>query len=144
MSNLKEPKHFLYFRIIGFSLLFVGILLIILGTAVFRKEFADHTIINSALFVPGMFLCCFCAPCLFIGFGPKIRKMQIESQKYMQQSNKNNLSDIASTSADISSDAIRKTAKAIKNGVKETKYCKHCGSEIDADSKFCKDCGNNQ
>ncbi len=27
-------------------------------------------------------------------------------------------------------------------GEKDTKFCKHCGAEIDADSKFCEECGN--
>ena len=146
MNNLKEPKHFLIFRIIGFLLLFIGALLIVLGCAVFRTErsVGDGTIMNFALFVPGVFLCIFCIPCLITGFAPKINKMQIESHKYMQQSNKNNLKDIASTSADITGDAVTKTAKAIKNGLKETKFCKHCGAEIDYDSKFCKECGKNQ
>ena len=33
--------------------------------------------------------------------------------------------------------------KAIKEGLKDTMYCKHCGKEVDVDSKFCKHCGGN-
>ena len=144
MSKLKEPKHFLTFRIIGFCLLIVGIILIVLGCVVFRTPFGHGTKENFALLVPGMFLSVFCIPCLFIGFATKINKMQIESAKYMQQSNKDDLTDIANTSADISSEAISKSAKAIKSGLNETKFCKHCGAKIDIDSKFCKDCGKAQ
>ena len=144
MNKTKEPKHFLTFRIIGFCSLAVGIILIILGCVVFRMPFGNGTTENFALLVPGMFLTVSCAPCLFIGFAPKISKMQVESAKYMQQSNKDDLTDIANTSADISSEAISKSAKAIKSGLNETKFCKHCGAKIDIDSKFCKDCGKAQ
>lgn len=144
MDKPKEPKHFLVFKIVGFSLLLVGITLIILGCVVFRVKFGDGDMPNFALFVPGLFISVFSVPCLFVGFAPKINKMQIDSVKYMQEFNKGNLSDIANTSADISSDALTQVAKSIKKGVKDSKYCKHCGAEIDADSKFCKECGKEQ
>ena len=80
---------------------------------------------------------------LFVGFSPNIMSMNAKTVKYMQQENKEVLKDIATTSAEISEEAIVKKTKAVKKGLvsKETMYCKHCGQEIDADSKFCKKCG---
>lgn len=146
MNNLKEPKHFKTFRIVAFSLLFVGIILIILGCVVFRQEwgFDNDTIPNFGLMVPGIFLCFFSFPCFFLGFMPKINKMSIDSAKYMQESNKENLTDIANTTADIVDESITKVVSSVKKGMKETKFCKHCGAKIDKDSKFCKDCGKEQ
>ena len=57
---------------------------------------------------------------------------------------KGDLTDIADTGADIASGAIKKTVKAIKEGLKDTKFCKHCGAEIDANSVFCNKCGKEQ
>lgn len=145
MSDLKEPKHFLVLRILGFSFLTLGIVLIILGCAVFRMEFGSNdTTINPALFAPGMFLCIGSITCFLLGYSAKIEKMAIQSKKYIQDSNKENLKDIANLSADISSEAITKVGKSIKEGIKDKVFCKHCGAEIDSDSKFCKKCGKEQ
>ena len=78
---------------------------------------------------------------LMLGFRPEISKMATKSVKYIQQENKEVLKDIASTNAEINSDAVTTTARAIKEGLKNTIFCKHCGKEIDADSKFCRYCG---
>ena len=78
---------------------------------------------------------------LMFGFRPELSKMTIKSAKYIQQENREDLKDLTKTSAEIASDAIKTTTKAIKEGLKDSMYCKHCGAEIDADSKFCKSCG---
>ena len=57
---------------------------------------------------------------------------------------KEDLKDIVSTSAEIHKDAITSTAKAVKEGLKDTMFCKHCGNEIDVDSKYCRFCGKEQ
>lgn len=106
-------------------------------------------------------------------FSPKMRGKfmgrQVKSMKYMMDSSKDTLSDIATTnvkirkdildkneddlrdisrrSADIEKDAIKTKARAVREGLfgdEETKYCKHCGKEIPADSAFCKYCGKKQ
>ena len=109
-------------------------------------------------------------------FSPKLRaKMmgqQVKSMKYMLDENKDNLTDIATTTggiaaqsfnniinenedalrnstnkvSDIAAPAIEKTTRAIKKGFTESDnvYCKHCGASIDSDSKFCKSCGKEQ
>ena len=73
-----------------------------------------------------------------------LSKTMIGIQKDVQEENKDSLTSIASTSADINSEAITKKAKAVKKGLKDTKFCKNCGKEIDADSNFCSKCGCEQ
>ena len=60
------------------------------------------------------------------------------------EENKDDLKHIADNTADIVNEALTKTAEAFKNGIKDTKFCKHCGAQIDADSKFCSKCGKEQ
>ncbi len=141
MSEMKEPKHLKVFRIVGFSMLGLGMLLVILGCVLFVRA---EGFICFAMIVPGSFLIVGCGLCLFIGFSAKMENMEIEKTKYIQERNKTNLKDIANTSADIASEPLTKVTKSIKAGLKETKYCKHCGAQIDFDSKFCKNCGKEQ
>ena len=70
--------------------------------------------------------------------------MQTKSIKYIQEENKDDLAEIAETSADIVGEAITKTAKAVSDGFEEKMFCRHCGERIPADSKFCKKCGREQ
>ena len=144
MKN-KKPKIFLVLKIIAPIMLIGGIILIILGTTVFAESFGDgFTSPNFALLAPGLFLTTFSLPCFFSAFEPKIHKTLIETQRYIQEENKEALTDIANTRADIHGEALTKTASSIKKGLRNTKYCKHCGAEIDADSKFCSNCGKEQ
>ena len=79
---------------------------------------------------------------------PKIRakfmSRQIKATKYMIDEVENDLTDIATKRANINKEGIEITAKAIKDGLKDTVYCKYCGEKIDKDSKFCKICGKEQ
>ena len=110
---------------------------------------------------------------LLMIFSPKLRGKfmgrQMKATKYMLDSSKDTISDIATTgvkikkdvidknegdlkdiaqkSADIEKGAIKTKARAIREGLlkdDETVFCKHCGKEIAADSKFCKHCGKEQ
>ena len=110
---------------------------------------------------------------LLMTSSPKLRGKfmgrQMKATKYMLDSSKNTISDIATTgvkikkdvidkneedlkdiaqkSADIEKGAIKTKARAIREGLlkdDETVFCKHCGKEIAADSKFCKRCGKEQ
>lgn len=141
MSKTPGPKHFKVFRIIGFSLLVIGIVLIILGLIIGSDTFDMP---HMGMLVPGVFLVFFSISFIFIGFSPKIRKIQIDSAKYFQEDNKEALTDMANTRADISKDAITEVAKAVSESIRNHKYCKHCGAKIDADSKFCSECGKPQ
>ena len=61
--------------------------------------------------------------------------------EYIQDQNKQDLADISDNTADIMSGAITKTVQAVKSGLDDTMFCKHCGAQIDADSAFCNKCG---
>lgn len=82
-------------------------------------------------------------------FSPKLRgKMmsrQIKATKYMMDESKEDIKSISDDMANATKDSIKTTTRAIKEGFTEDNiYCKHCGSEIDADSKYCKKCGKEQ
>lgn len=65
----------------------------------------------------------------------------IRSKKRILDENEDDLKDIKDAEIRINKDAIRETAKAIKEGFTEDQYCKHCGKSVDSDSKYCKYCG---
>lgn len=155
----QEPKIFKVLRIVAPCLLIVGVTLIILACTVFAKEAWHGKEVCWWMLMPGIFMVFFSFPAFFIGFTPKITKTMakvnmniqreiapemIKMTKDIQQQSKEDLTEMSNTSADISSEAITKTARAIKKGLKDTKFCKHCGAEIDADSKFCNNCGGEQ
>ena len=78
-------------------------------------------------------------------FRGKIMSNQVKAVKHMTDYSKEDLKTIADTEVEISASALKKKAKAIKEGLTEEKmYCKHCGSLIDNDSTFCKKCGKKQ
>ena len=54
---------------------------------------------------------------------------------------KDDIKSISDNVAEATKGATKTTARAIKEGLKDFVYCKHCGAEIDTDSKFCKACG---
>lgn len=145
MEKVKEPKYLKVLRYVGITLLIVGIVLIVLGAAVFRTEWGmGDTIPNLWLLIPGVMMVFISFSLILMGFMPKIQKMTIQGARYMQDQNKETLSDMASTQADIHSEAITKVTKSVKEGLEDHKYCKYCGAEIDADSKFCQYCGKEQ
>ena len=131
MDN-KRNKIFTIFKALGFTSLGVGILLIILGTVVFRGSFGDGTIPNIPLLVIGAFLIPISLALIIWGFSKKISAFMIGTIGDIQSENKDTMKNMASTT------------KAIKDGIKDTKFCKHCGTKIDNDSKFCKNCGKEQ
>ena len=82
-------------------------------------------------------------------FSPKLRgKMlanQIKATKYMMDETKGDIKSISDDMANATKDGITVTAKAIRNGLLEdTKFCKHCGENIDSDSIYCNKCGKKQ
>lgn len=137
MEN-KKPKFFLVLKIVAICMLVVGVTLIVLGTTKYK---IDDYMLNPALFAPGIVLTVLSLPCFIISFLPEIQRLGVKTIKYMQNANKEDLKDISTQSVDIRSEAIKNTAKSIKDGIKDTMYCKECGAVIDADSKYCKECG---
>lgn len=138
MDNNNKPKHFMIFKIIGL----IGIVFAIIGFILTITGFGDfesnNFMIGGFMVVFGLF---FGISGLLMGFRPEITKMATKSARYIQQENKEDLSDIATNAADITSEAITKTTKAIKKGLEDKIFCKHCGEKIDSDSKFCNKCG---
>ncbi len=143
----KKPKVFTVLKILGPCVIAIGIVLIVLGVVVFPEPFGfsgEMTQPNFALLVPGVFVAFAGLPMTVMGFMLEINKTTVKTARYLQEETKEDLTEMADTSADIASGAIKKTVKAVKEGLKDTKYCKHCGAEIDADSKFCSECGKEQ
>ena len=69
----------------------------------------------------------------------------VQLLKYEQQEIKEDLTEIATTNAEIHAAAVEKTAEAVANGLAEDKVaCKHCGEMIEAGSQFCNHCGKKQ
>ena len=141
MSNNNKPKYFIIFKIVGF----IGIILAIIGFILACKGFGDfesnNFMIGGLMATFGLFMG---VSCLVIGFRPEITKMSTKSIKYIQQENKEDLKDIINTTAEIASEAVTKTTTAIKQGIEDAIFCKHCGAKIDFDSKFCNKCGKEQ
>ena len=145
MNENKKPKVFKVLKVIAPILLVLGIILIILGTAVFPQTWGGNAVApNAAFFAPGMIIAFFSIPCFVFAYMPSINKTMIKTAKYLQDDNKEDLTDMADTAADITSNAVTKTVRAVKKGLADTKYCRHCGEQIEADSKFCKHCGKEQ
>ena len=141
MNNNNKPKYFIIFKIVGF----IGIILAIAGFVLTFVGFGDfesnNFMIGGLMATFGLFIG---VSGLVIGFRPEITKASTQSIKYIQQENKEDLKDIASTAVEITSEAITKTATAIKTGLDDKMFCKHCGEKIDSDSKFCNKCGKEQ
>ncbi len=136
----EAPKHLLLCKILGLIILPIGVALFITGLVFFgdfERGLFSLAMVGLPLIPVSIIL-------LTIGFRSEMVKLSARTAQYIQQETKEELTDIASTSADISSEAITKTAKAVRKGLKDTIYCKHCGAEIDSDSKFCKTCGKSQ
>lgn len=141
MSDNKKPIHFLILKIVGL----IGIALVVMGLIFIFTGFGDFE--SNSFMIGGMLLpfgAIMTGIGISIGFSPEFAKMRTKATKYIQQENKEDLTDIASNRADIMSGAVKKTAQAVKEGLEDSVYCRHCGAEIDADSVFCKKCGKSQ
>lgn len=81
-------------------------------------------------------------------FSPKLRgklmSRQIKAGKYMMDESKDDIKSISDDIAFATKDSVKTTVRAIKEGFKDSIYCKYCGNEIDSDSKYCKKCGKEQ
>lgn len=164
MDN-KKPKHFLVLKAIGFTLLAIGIILIISGILIDVPEMGEDNWFEmsskkSGTIFGGVACCIISSAVLAAGFRPEISKMMTRSAKYIQEENKEDLKDIVGTTADIAGDAITKTTRAIKKGLQENKEdlkdIANISAEINEEAikksakavkdgfgnkKFCKHCG---
>ena len=163
-KKTQMPKHLKIMMIVSPLMLVIGIVFLIVAVSTSQAVFLVPSLL---LLFPGLFCCVFT-------FAPLMQKHSIKTQKYIQESSRDDLTDIMSTGLGIGIDAtsnaidenegdLRNIAdksadimagpmatmagsisRGIKEGAKDTKFCKHCGSEIDRDSKFCSECGGQQ
>lgn len=145
----KKPKIFLVLKILASVLIVAGIVLIIIGATMDNPDmsssgwFDAQSSRNGFIFcgvgvlIVGIFL-------LLTAFVPSFQKINIKTKKYIIDQNKEDLQDISSQAADIVSPAVTKVTKAVKDGARQSKFCKDCGAKIDEDAKFCPFCGKKQ
>ena len=139
---MKKPFIFTVLKIVGVG----GIVCAVAGMVLTVKGFGDFETNN---FMIGGFMTTFGLfvgiSSLISGFRPEMTKMAIKTHKYIQNESKEDLTDIATSSAEITSEAVTLTARAVSEGFYGDKvFCKECGAKIDADSKFCRECGTKQ
>ena len=163
-KKTQMPKHLKIMMIVSPITIVIGIVFIIIAISTDLGIFV----------VPAMLFLALGSFCGFLALMPLMQKHAIKTKKYIQESNRDDLTDIMSTGLGIGIDAtstaineneddLRNIAdksagimagpmetmagsisRGIKEGAKDTKFCKHCGSEIDRDSKFCSECGGQQ
>ena len=139
---MKKPFIFLILKIVGIVGIGLGIFGLVLAINGFGDFESNNFMIGSFVATFGIFVGIFG---LVIGFRPEISKMAAKSARYIQEETREDLTAMASTSAEIVEDAVTRTASAVREGLTgDTVYCMHCGAKIDADSKFCKSCGKEQ
>ena len=139
---MKKPSSFIIFRIIGSIGIAAGILGIILVITGFGDFESNNFMVGGFLATFGFFIG---ISCTVIGFLPEMSKMAVQTHKYIQNENKDDLKEIADTAAEINADAVTTIAHAAAEGFSQnTVFCKECGAKIDADSKFCRYCGTKQ
>ena len=137
----KKPKHFLVLKIVGFACLCVaicGIVFIVKGF----NDFESNNFLIGAMMFPFALVATF--TCLMLGFSPEMAKLNAKSAKYIQEENKKDLTDIATNSAEIISDAVSITTKSVVKEVEKTAVCKNCGVALEEGSVFCNKCGEKQ
>ena len=137
----QQPKHFLLWKIVGVVGVFVFVTAVILAITGFGDFESNSFMIGSLLLPLGVVLTVLG---ITIGFAPEIAKARAKTIRQIQEATKEDLTAIASATAEIMSDAVTTTASAVAEGMRETKFCKHCGKEIDIDAKFCSICGKEQ
>ena len=131
----------LVLKIIGIIGIVVGIVGFVISAQGFGDFESNNFMIGGIMGCVGIFVG---LSCLIYGFMPQIMKVQLNTVRNIQEQNKELLKDIADTNAEITSDAVTKTASAVMRGLEDKVFCKHCGAQIDADSKFCSSCGGKQ
>lgn len=148
-KETKKPLIFLILKIIGFALLAAGICLFIYSSTIKVPEMGhpdwfDKETLKGDLIFGAIAICMISVFILIASFMPAFSKVSVKTARYIQDENKEDLKAMATTQAEISEEAIAKSAKAIKRGFQDSKFCKYCGQEIDSDSVFCSKCGKEQ
>lgn len=137
----KKTIYFLLLKILGVAGFIAAIVGIVLAVRGFSDLESNNFMIGNFLAVLGIGAGFFGITC---GCAPEIAKAKAKFHRYVQEESKEDLTAIASNTADIMSDAVTTTARAVSDGLHKTIFCKHCGKEIDFDSKYCSACGKEQ
>ena len=141
MNNNKKPITSLIMKIVGFAGISIVITALVLIFTGFGDFESNNFMIGGMLLPLGIIMT---ALGFAIGFKREIAKSHIETMRYVQQENKEALTDIANTTAEIMSGAVTTTAQAMNAGLQNTNYCIYCGAQIDASAIFCSRCGRKQ
>ena len=95
---MKKPIHYLVFKLLAVvfgTLTVVGIVLAVKGFGDFES---NNFMIGGMMSTFGLVATIFCA---LTGFRPEIVKASMQSTRYIQQQNKEEMRDIATTQAEI-------------------------------------------
>ena len=139
---MKKPFSLIIFKIVGIAGIACALFGIILSIRGFGDFETNNFMIGGFLTTFGLFIGISFS---ILGFRPEISKMAIQSQKYIQEENKEALKEISDTTAEIHANAVKTIANAAAEGFSQnTVFCKECGEKIDSDSKFCRHCGTKQ
>ena len=113
------PRYFWIFKIIGVigaGATVTGIVLAITGFGDFES---NNFMIGTFVSVIGVMMTAFG---IAVGFGPEIAKARAKTLRYIQEKNKEDLTAIATNSAEIMSDAVSKTSSAFIKGTRKTMF----------------------
>ena len=144
MSEFKKPKAYIVCKTVAFVLLAIAAVFFV-GGLVHEIMNPDHSNNGTIVIVRiGVGFAILSIIMFIIAFGPERRRMLAKYARYRQNETKDIATDIYLTQAEIKSGGIKTIAKAFKDGMKDSIFCKHCGAEIDQDSKFCRECGKEQ
>ena len=130
---MNKPKHYLILKILAGVFAVVAIVGVVLSAQGFGDFETNNVMIGGFMASFGLFATFVCAG---VGFRPELTKLSVKSAKYIQQQNKEDLADIATTTAEIAKEAVTVTVEAVKEGLDDSMYCKHCGKTIDRNSRF--------
>ena len=136
----RKPTHFRVLKLLGLLAAAVSVAGIVLLITGFGKFESSRFIIGGMMMSFGLVAA---FPCLIIGFSPELTRMRVRSSRYIQNENREDLTELANTSAEIMSGAVKTVANAARDSEKP-RFCRHCGKSIPEDARFCPACGGQQ
>ena len=133
----KKPTHFRVLKLVGLLAAAVSVTGIVLLITGFGRLESSRFIIGGMMMSFGLVAA---FPCFAIGFSPELARLKVKSTRYIQDENREDLTELASSSAEIVSGAVKTVANAAR-GDEKPRFCRHCGKSIPEDAKFCPACG---